>query len=123
MSGCKTYQQDEIEARLSASLPRWSYRDGFIRRKFETHGWKSTLMAINAVGHLAEAAWHHPDIHASYGSFEVRLQTHDAGGVTEKDFELAQKIEEVLQWRPESEKSATAGAPNDPRYAYIKYDR
>jgi 4a-hydroxytetrahydrobiopterin dehydratase len=118
----KTYKDQEIEARLKTELPRWHYRDGFICRKYQTHGWKGTLMAINAVGHLAEAAWHHPDIHASYAWVEVRLQNHDAGGVTDKDFELAKKIEDVVQWQPSKEGGALTGTPHDPRHAYIKYD-
>jgi 4a-hydroxytetrahydrobiopterin dehydratase len=118
----KTYKDQEIEARLKSELPRWHYRDGFICRKYQTHGWKGTLMVINAVGHLAEAAWHHPDIHASYAWVEVRLQNHDAGGVTDKDFELAKKIEDVVQWQPSKEGGALTGTPHDPRHAYIKYD-
>ena len=118
----KVYKDQEIEARLKAELPRWYYRDGSIRRKYKTHGWKGTLMVINAVGHLAEAAWHHPDIHASYPSVEVRLQTHDAGGITDKDFELAKKIEELVQWQPAKEGGALTGTPDDWRYAYVKYD-
>ena len=58
------------------------------------------MMAVNTVGHLAEAAWHHPDLTVSYAWFEVRLTTHDAKGITDKDFELAKKIEEVIGWRP-----------------------
>ena len=54
-------------------------------------------MVINAVGHLAEAAWHHPDITASYAWVEVRLQNHAAKGITDKDFELAKKIEDVIR--------------------------
>ena len=119
----RTYSEDEIKARLRKDLPRWGYENGSIRRKYETHGWKSTLMVINTVGHLAEAAWHHPDIAASYASVEVRLMSHDANGVTDKDFELAKKIEEVVAWRPGGG-SALEGTPNeDPRFAYIKYDK
>ena len=79
-------------------------------------------MVINAVGHLAEAAWHHPDIAASYAWVEVRLMTHDAGGISDKDFELAGKIEETVNWRPGEESGALEGTPADPRFAYIKYD-
>ncbi len=57
-------------------------------------------MVINTVGHLAEAAWHHPDITASYAWVEVRLQNHAAKGITDKDFELAKKIEDVVHWQP-----------------------
>jgi 4a-hydroxytetrahydrobiopterin dehydratase len=114
----RTYNDAEIEARLSAELPGWYLRDGFIRRKYRTHGWKGALMVVNAVGHLAEAAWHHPDILASYSSVEVRLQTHDAGGVTDKDFELAKKIEAVVMWRPGGEGGALTGPPDG--HAIIK---
>ncbi len=118
----KTYSDQEIEARLKAELPHWYLRDGFICRKYQTHGWKGTLMVVNAVGHLAEAAWHHPDMLASYASVEVRLQNHDAGGITDKDFELAKKIEEIVHWQPAKEGGALTGTPQDKRHAYIKYD-
>ncbi len=57
-------------------------------------------MVINTVGHLAEAAWHHPDITASYAWVEVRLMNHAAKGITDKDFALAKKIEDVVHWQP-----------------------
>ncbi len=60
-------------------------------------------MVINTVGHLAEAAWHHPDITASYAWVEVRLQTHTAKGITQKDLTLAKKIEDVIHWEPAKE--------------------
>ena len=70
----RTYGDAEVEARLKRELPHWTLDGGFICRKYRTHGWKGTLMVINAVGHLAEAAWHHPEIAASYSWVEVRLQ-------------------------------------------------
>jgi 4a-hydroxytetrahydrobiopterin dehydratase len=88
----KTYTEDEIRARLEKELPQWYYEDGWIRRKYKTSGWKSTLMVITTVGHLAEAAFHHPDITASYAFVIVKLVNHAAKGVTDKDFELAKKI-------------------------------
>ena len=90
----RTYTDDEVRERLQRELPRWYLEDGWIRRKYRTHSWKGTLMVINTVGHLAEAAWHHPDITASYAWVEVRLQNHSAKGITDKDFELAKKIED-----------------------------
>ena len=113
--------EDDIRARLSKDLPHWRLVDGVIERIYATHGWKGTLMAVNAIGHLAEAAWHHPDLLVSYPSVTVRLHTHDAGGVTEKDMALAQKIEEVVMWRP-APGSALEGTPADPAYAYIRYE-
>lgn len=118
----KVYPQGEIEARLQRDLPRWTFATGAIHRRYATHGWKGTLMAVNAIGHLCEAAWHHPDIKLSYNSLEVSLWNHDAGGVTDKDFELALKIEEVVTWRPGEEGGALEGTPSDPRHAYINHD-
>jgi 4a-hydroxytetrahydrobiopterin dehydratase len=120
----KAYSDEEVRARLKGDLPHWTLANGFIRRKYRTAGWKGTLMVINTVGHLAEAAWHHPDITASYAWVEVRLKTHTAKGITDKDFELARKIEEVVAWQPGKEGGALEGTPQgDQRFAYIKYDR
>ena len=118
-----TYSDAQIVERLQKILPRWRYEDGWIRRKYKTNSWKGTLMVVNAVGHLAEAAWHHPDLTVSYAWVEVRLKTHSAKGITDKDFELARKIEEVVQWQPAREGGALEGTPKDDlRFAYIKYD-
>lgn len=119
----RAYPESEILARLETELPHWRYENGWIRRKYKTHGWKGTLMVINTVGHLAEAAWHHPDIAASYAWVEVKLMTHTAKGITDKDFELAKKIEEVVGWRPGKAGGALEGTPeHDQRFAYLKYD-
>jgi 4a-hydroxytetrahydrobiopterin dehydratase len=119
----KTYSDEEVQQRLKRDLPHWYLENGWIRRKYRTHGWKGTLMVINTVGHLAEAAWHHPDITASYAWVEVRLQNHAAKGITDKDFELAKKIEETVHWQPAKEGGALEGTPEtDQRFAYLKYD-
>src|ERR1700734_1193166 len=119
----KAYSDEEGRERLKLALPHWTLANGFIRRKYRTAGWKGTLMVINTVGHLAEAAWHHPDITASYAWVEVRLQNHAAKGITDKDFELAKKIEDVVQWQPGKSGGALEGTPQkDQRFAYIKYD-
>ena len=119
----KVYSEQEINARLAAELPHWFFEDGWIRRKYKTSGWKATLMVVNTVGHLAEAAWHHPDLTVSYAFVIVKLQTHDAKGITDKDFELAAKIEQVIGWQPKLENGALEGTPNeDARFKYIKYD-
>lgn len=113
----------EVVAWLAANLPTWRLEDGWVRRTYKTNSWKGTLMVVNTVGHLAEAAWHHPDITASYAWVEVRLVTHSAKGITGKDLELAKKIEEVVAWRPGKDGGALEGTPEtDMRFAYIKYD-
>ena len=118
----RTYSDSEISDYLEKNLKHWYYENGWIRRKYKTSGWKGTLMAVNTVGHLAEAAWHHPDISASYAFVIVKLQNHAAKGITDKDFSLAMKIEEVLQWNPGSEDNTLEGTPDDPRFKYMKYD-
>jgi 4a-hydroxytetrahydrobiopterin dehydratase len=118
----KTYSEDEIRERLEKENPRWYYENGWIRRKYKTGNWKGTLMVINAVGHLAEAAFHHPDLAASYNFVIVKLVNHAAKGVTDADFALAQKIEEVVHWQPGKEEGPLQGTPDDPRFKYIKYD-
>lgn len=121
--GSQAYSEEAVRAKLSAELPHWYFEDGWIRRKYRTEGWKGTLMVINTVGHLAEAAWHHPDIAASYAFVIVKLQTHTAKGITELDFALAKKIEEVIQWQPGKEGGPLPGTPSDDqRFRYIKYD-
>jgi 4a-hydroxytetrahydrobiopterin dehydratase len=117
----KALSDTEVTEWLSKELPKWRLEDGWIRRTYKTAGWKGTLMVINTVGHLAEAAWHHPDITASYAWVEVRLQTHTAKGITQKDLVLAKKIEDVIHWEPAKE-GVFEGTPHDARFAYIKYD-
>lgn len=118
----RVYNDAEIAERLARDLPHWDLKDGWLRRTFRTHSWKGTLMVINTVGHLAEAAWHHPDLTASYAWVEVRLMTHSAKGITDKDFALAAKIEEVVQWHPPAGGALEGTPPTDQRFAYIKYD-
>jgi len=117
------YAAEEIEARLKDELPKWYYEEGWIRRKYKTNSWKGTLMVVGTVGHLAEAAWHHPDLTVSYAFVIVKLMNHQAKGITEKDFALAKKIEEVVQWQPaKDEGSPLEGTPDDQRFKYVKYD-
>jgi 4a-hydroxytetrahydrobiopterin dehydratase len=117
------YSEEQVRQRLAAELPHWTYENGWIRRKYRTEGWKGTLMVVNTVGHLAEAAWHHPDLSVSYAFVIVKLCTHSAKGITDKDFALARKIEDVVHWQPRLEGGPLEGTPGeDQRFRYIKYD-
>ena len=58
----RVYTEAETTEKLKAEGPKWRLEKGWIRRKYKTHSWKGTLMAVNNGGHLAEAAWHHPDL-------------------------------------------------------------
>ena len=106
----KTYDEAQIAERL-ASLPGWFFEGGWIRRHYKTDGWPTTLMLVTAIGYCAEAAYHHPDLSVTYARITVKLNTHSAGGITDKDFELARKIEEVALWRPAAG-GALEGTPN-----------
>ena len=117
----ETYSDQQVEARLKEELPHWYLENGWIRRKYKTSGWKATLMVVNTVGHLAEAAFHHPDLTVSYAFVIIKLMNHAAKGITDKDFALARKIEEVITWQPGKEEGPLEGTPDDPRFKYIKY--
>jgi 4a-hydroxytetrahydrobiopterin dehydratase len=113
----------EITAWLASNLPHWTLAAGTLRRTFRTEGWKGTMMVANAVAHLAEAAWHHPELILNYASVEIRLSTHTAHGITDKDYALARKIEEFISWQPGKEGGPLEGTPSDDaRYAYVKYE-
>lgn len=94
-----TYSGPTLASRLQA-LPGWSEEGNAIRRVYTTDGWPTTLMLVNLIGFLCEAADHHPDLLVSWGKVEVRLNTHTEGGVTDKDLQLADVIERQALWRP-----------------------
>jgi len=107
----KTYTPDEITARIGETgLKGWYLEDGWLRRKYNTDGWPQTLMAVNAIGFVCEAADHHADLAVTYAKIWVKLQTHTAGGITDKDFELARKIEDTVLYRPQG--GALTGTPD-----------
>lgn len=81
----------EIDSRLR-SFDGWQLERGEITRTFTFHDFRGSLDFVNRVGELAEAAGHHPDIDIRYNKVRLALVTHDAGGLTEKDFDLAGKI-------------------------------
>ena len=93
------YDGDVLAAKLTA-LPQWTGSDGWLRREYKTDGWCSTMLLVNAISYFAETANHHPDLEVHWGSVVVRLQTHAAGGVTDKDLQLAERIEATAAWRP-----------------------
>ena len=108
----KVYSPEEVQAQIqSRGLSDWYLEDGWLRRKYNTDGWPTTLMLTNAIGFLCEAAWHHADLAVTWGKVWVKLKTHSAGGITDKDFTLARKIEDSVLWRPEPG-SPLEGTPN-----------
>jgi 4a-hydroxytetrahydrobiopterin dehydratase len=108
----KTYSDDEVQAKIAEhGLDGWYLEDGWLRRKYNTDGWPSTLMAVNAVGYVCEAAYHHADLAVTWGKLWVKLMNHAAGGITDKDFAVARRIEDTVLWRP-ADDSPLEGTPN-----------
>ena len=91
--------EEQIQAAL-AELPGWEVRDEWLRRKYVTPGWPHTLMLAGAIGYVAEAAWHHPDLELGYAQVIVKIQTHRVKAITESDVALARRIHEVALWKP-----------------------
>lgn len=78
----------EVESRLN-NLTGWQVEAGELVRTFHFRDFRGALQFVNAVGELAEKAGHHPDIDIRYNQVRLALVTHDAGGLTDKDFDLA----------------------------------
>ena len=108
----KTYSDEEVEAKIAEhGLDGWYLEGGWLRRKYNTDGWPTTLMLVNTIGYLAEAAYHHPDLAVTWGKVWVKLKTHTSDGITDKDFALAREIEDHVLWRPDPD-SPLEGTPN-----------
>ncbi|HEY1465435.1 MAG TPA: 4a-hydroxytetrahydrobiopterin dehydratase [Acidimicrobiales bacterium] len=70
----------------------WTHRDDLLVRTTKCQGFAGALAYVNAVGVLAEAADHHPDIDIRWNTVTLALTTHDSGGITRRDVELATQI-------------------------------
>ena len=84
--------EEEIAARL-ADVPKWTRTGSAIARTWKFDDFPPALAFINRVAELAEAANHHPDIYNSWNKVTLSLTTHDRGGLTDLDFDLAKKID------------------------------
>ena len=85
---------NEIRSKL-VSVPDWQIESGELVRTFLFKDFRESLAFVNKVGEAAEQAGHHPDIHIRYNRVRLALVTHDAGGITEKDFDLAARADKV----------------------------
>ncbi len=84
----KRLRQDEVKA-LRTRLPQWTRRGSVIRRTYEFAGFPAAMRFVNAVARAAEVAQHHPDIDIRWNRVRLALTTHDAGGLTQRDVDLA----------------------------------
>jgi 4a-hydroxytetrahydrobiopterin dehydratase len=87
--------ENEIEERLKG-LQGWSRIENWLEKKYEFKNFLRAMSFVNAVAYLAESIGHHPDIIVHYNEVTLRNWTHAAGGITEHDFALADKIDAII---------------------------
>lgn len=92
----KLLNEEELGAALVNS-PEWRQSGKEIYRSFTLPSFPAALIFAAAVGHLAERADHHPDILIQYTKVTLKLSTHSAGGLTDKDFSLAREIDMIVR--------------------------
>ena len=91
---------DQITQKLKA-LPGWEYKNNAISKMFKFKEFMSGIEFVNKVAEIAEGADHHPDITINYTRVTFTCSTHSDGGVSEKDFKLANNIEIAFKDRGE----------------------
>jgi 4a-hydroxytetrahydrobiopterin dehydratase len=85
---------EELEKGMR-DLPGWKEQGGAITKTYKHDSFAEAIVFVNAVAHLADLANHHPDIDIRYTEVTTALTTHDQGGITDKDVNLARGIEEI----------------------------
>ncbi|WP_431157801.1 4a-hydroxytetrahydrobiopterin dehydratase [Winogradskyella poriferorum] len=85
-----------IEKKL-LRFPDWEYHKNAIHAEFEFDNFKDCFSAMSRIAFECEALNHHPDWSNVYNVLKISLSTHDAGGVTQKDFDLAEAIEAIVE--------------------------
>jgi 4a-hydroxytetrahydrobiopterin dehydratase len=88
----KQFTVAQIKSAL-VKIPDWKKKDAVISRTFQFKDFPAAVKFVDAVAVAAEQAWHHPDIDIRWNKVTLALTTHDASGLTEKDFELARKFD------------------------------
>ena len=88
--------EDTIQAKL-LQLPDWDYFDDALHSEFEFENFKDCFSAMSRIAFECEALNHHPNWSNVYNVLKISLSTHDAGGVTEKDFQLAKAIDFIVE--------------------------
>jgi len=87
--------EKEITGRLK-ELAGWEYNDGAIERNYKFKNFKDAFSTMTRIAFECEAQNHHPDWSNVYNSLNIRLNTHDVGGITSNDFKLAKSIENIV---------------------------
>ena len=91
----KRLTEIEIQKAL-LSLEGWEFEKDGIIKKFVFRNFKEALATMNRIGEVAEEMNHHPEWFNVYNKLNIRLSTHDKGGITQLDIDLAKAIEEIV---------------------------
>ncbi len=87
---------EKIIAERLAEIPSWEFSDNSLHRKFSFKDFAEAFAFMTNVAEVAERLNHHPDWTNVYNKVTIRLSTHSAGGVTDKDFQLAKEINRLI---------------------------
>ncbi|MGE3107559.1 MAG: 4a-hydroxytetrahydrobiopterin dehydratase [Phycisphaerales bacterium] len=104
---------DALIDQAMANFPDWSQTGDAIQRTYQFSDFVGSMRFVNEVAAAAERDQHHPDILIRWNKVTLTLSTHDAGGITEKDFDLARKCDEAAMrlGPPPKAPASPAGAP------------
>ncbi|MEZ4811352.1 MAG: 4a-hydroxytetrahydrobiopterin dehydratase [Allomuricauda sp.] len=86
----------QIEEKLK-QLKGWAYKDGMLCKSFKFKDFKEAFSIMTRIAFECEKLNHHPNWENVYNNLTVKLNTHDANGITQKDFDLAQRIEAIFK--------------------------
>lgn len=92
----KKLSEKEISDKLK-DFEGWEFHDDSLQTKFEFEDFKETFSIMTRIAFEAEAQQHHPEWTNVYNTLSISLSTHDAGGVTEKDFKMVEAIENIIE--------------------------
>lgn len=99
----------DVASRLMEQLDGWSFEQGHLAKSYMFADFAGALAFVNRIGAIAEEQGHHPDIYMTWGKVSVEIWTHKIDGLTESDFILAAKFDEV----PVPDQTKTAGSHSD----------
>ena len=100
---------EDVDEALADTLASWRREGSMLARDYRCADFRSAWLIAGQVALAAEQAWHHPLLEVEWGRLGVRLWSHDAGGITPRDLELARWLEATVTWRPAAG-GALAGA-------------
>jgi 4a-hydroxytetrahydrobiopterin dehydratase len=101
----------DVASRLMEQLNGWAFEQGHLAKSYAFNDFKGALDFVNRIGAIAEEQGHHPDIYMTWGKVSVEVWTHKIDGLTESDFILAAKFDEVPV--PEQTRGSRRDADSD----------